>query len=114
MYSLYQVMANSTVTGAKLGQRFSLNDYTTGTVGEPGFGIPVAKIRGILFCSVCSMVLNIDIYIETGGCMAPWGWCPLPIITLLCTVYFVYKVRFFGEVLHPSIITSFRMSSGSL
>lgn len=46
--------------------------------------------------------------------MAPWGWCPLPIITLLCTAYFVYKVGFFGEVLHPSIITSFRMSSSSL
>ena len=55
MYSLYQVMANSTVTGAKIGQRFSLDEYTTGTVGEPGFGIPVAKIRGILYQFVFCM-----------------------------------------------------------
>ena len=47
IYSLYKVIANSTVSGAKLGQRFHLDDYRSGIVGDPDFGIPVAKITGI-------------------------------------------------------------------
>ena len=46
IYSLYKVIANSTVSGAKLGQRFDLDDYRSGIVGDPDFGIPVAKITG--------------------------------------------------------------------
>ena len=48
IYSLYRVIANSTVSGAKLGQRFDLDDYCSGIVGDPDFGIPVAKITGII------------------------------------------------------------------
>ena len=46
IYSLYKVIANSTVSGAKLGQRFDLDEFRSGIVGDPDFGIPVAKITG--------------------------------------------------------------------
>ena len=46
MYSLYQVIANATITGAKLGQRFTIDEFRGGVVGDPDFGIPVAKIKG--------------------------------------------------------------------
>ena len=48
IYSLYRVIANSTVSGAKLGQHFDLDDYRSGIVGDPDFGIPVAKITGTI------------------------------------------------------------------
>lgn len=46
IYSLYQIIANSTVSGAKLGERLNLDGYRSGVVGDPDFGIPVAKIKG--------------------------------------------------------------------
>ena len=47
IYSLYQVIANSTVSGVKLGQYLNLDGYRNGIVGDPDFGIPVAKIKGM-------------------------------------------------------------------
>ena len=47
IYSLYQVIANSSVSGVKLGQYLNLDGYRNGIVGDPDFGIPVAKIKGM-------------------------------------------------------------------
>ena len=46
IYSLYKIIANSTVSGAKPGHHLDLDGYRNGIVGHPDFGIPVAKIKG--------------------------------------------------------------------
>ena len=79
MYSLYQVIANATITGAKLGKQFTIDEFRSGVVGDPDFGIPVAKIKGMI--SITSVVFSVTTVVysslvprKTGFSACNWEW----------------------------------------